>query len=116
MKEDPSEAEEDPSEEEEDPRFIQGKNKEEAEEDNFQQPMTYRLIGLVNGSMTEADGMVEIVQVKVDKFTFLADMIVMKMTYYTECPLLLGRSFLSVAKALIDVELGETVLRSIVSS
>lgn len=36
------------------------------------------LIGLGNGSMAKADGMVDNVQVKVDKFTFPIHMIVME--------------------------------------
>jgi len=37
------------------------------------------MIGNDDGSTTEADGMVENVQIKVDKFTIPTDMIVMEM-------------------------------------
>jgi len=52
------------------------------------------------------------VKVKVDKFVFPIDMLVMEIDNPRECEIILGRSFLATAQALIDVEQGELILRS----
>ena len=49
--------------------------------------------------------------VKVGKFIFPVDFIVMKMEEDTSVPLLLGRPFLAIGAALIDVKKGELTLR-----
>ena len=43
---------------------------------------------------------------KVDKFIFTADFIVLDMVEDIELPFILGRSFLATGKALIDVQEG----------
>ena len=49
--------------------------------------------------------------VKVGKFIFLVDFVVIKMKEDTQVPLLLGRPFLATGAALIDVQKGELTLR-----
>ena len=49
--------------------------------------------------------------VKVRKFIFPVDFVVMKMEEDTQVPLLLGRPFLATGAALIDVKKGELTLR-----
>ena len=49
--------------------------------------------------------------VKVGKFIFPVDFVVMKMEEDNQVPLLLGRSFLATGVALIDVQKGELTLR-----
>ena len=54
---------------------------------------------------------VEDVLVKVDKFIFPTDFIVLDMEEDKEIPIILGRPFLSIGKAMIDVQRGELKLR-----
>ena len=49
--------------------------------------------------------------VKVDKFIFLVDFVVLDIEEDREIPLILGRPFLSIGKALIDVRSGNLTLR-----
>src|SRR5262249_345598 len=49
--------------------------------------------------------------VRVDKFLFLVDFVVLDMDESFKTPLILGRPFLATAKALIDVEQRELILR-----
>ena len=49
--------------------------------------------------------------VKVGKFIFHVDFVVIKMEEDTHVPLLLGRPFLATGAALIDVQKGELTLR-----
>jgi len=70
---------------------------------------TKAMICVADETMTEAEGVQENVQVQVEKFTFLAYIVVMDME---KCPLTLGRSFLATSKARINVEQREIVLRS----
>ena len=55
--------------------------------------------------------MVKDVLVKVDKFIFLADFIVLDMEEDYDVPLILERPFLATGRALIDVHSGELTLR-----
>ena len=55
--------------------------------------------------------MIEDVIVKVDKFIFPADFIVLDMEEDKEIPIILGRPFLAIGKAMIDVQKGELKLR-----
>ena len=48
---------------------------------------------------------------KVDKFIFPADFIVLDFEADREIPILLGRPFLATARTVIDVEKGELTLR-----
>ena len=55
--------------------------------------------------------MIEDVLVKVDKFIFPEDFIVLDMEEDKEIPIILGRPFLATGKAMIDVQQGELKLR-----
>ncbi|XP_057761972.1 uncharacterized protein LOC130982119 [Arachis stenosperma] len=56
-------------------------------------------------------GVVEDLLVKVGKFIFLADFVVLNMEEEANTSIILGRSFLATAGAIIDVQKGELVLR-----
>ncbi|XP_061356221.1 uncharacterized protein LOC133300666 [Gastrolobium bilobum] len=66
---------------------------------------------LADKSIRRPDGVIEDVLVKIDKFIFPADFVVLNMEEDTEIPLLLGRPFLATARAMIDVEQGKLMLR-----
>ena len=66
---------------------------------------------LVDRSIKYPRGVIEDVLVKVDKFIFLADFIVLDMDEDEEIPLILGRPFLATGRTLIDVQQGKLVLR-----
>ena len=55
--------------------------------------------------------MIEDVLVKVDKFTFLVEFIVLDMEEDKEIPIILGIPFLVTDRAMIDVQRGELKLR-----
>ena len=61
--------------------------------------------------MAQPKGVLEDVLVKVGKFIFPVDFVVMKMEEDTQVPLLIGRPFLATRCALIDVKKGELTLR-----
>ncbi|XP_031394316.1 uncharacterized protein LOC116205794 [Punica granatum] len=66
---------------------------------------------LTGESIKYPKGIVENVLVKVDKFIFPVDFIVLEMEEDREVPMILGRPFLATGKALIDVEQGKLTLR-----
>ncbi|XP_075499401.1 uncharacterized protein LOC142537792 [Primulina tabacum] len=66
---------------------------------------------LADRSIKYPRGVVEDVLVKVDKFIFSVDFVVLDMEEDREIPLILGRPFLATEEALIDVQKGELVLR-----
>ena len=66
---------------------------------------------LADKSIKHPMGVLENVLVKVDKFIFLVDFIVLDMEEDREVPLILGRPFLATRTALIDVEEGKLKLR-----
>ncbi|XP_027341754.1 uncharacterized protein LOC113854753 [Abrus precatorius] len=66
---------------------------------------------LADRSIKHLYGVVEEVLVKVDKFIFPVDFIVLDMDEDTEVPLILGKPFLAIGRALIEVEQGELMLR-----
>ena len=66
---------------------------------------------MVDRSMAQPEGILEDVLVKVGKFIFPADFVIMQMEEDTQVPLLLGRPFLATRAALIDVQKGELTLR-----
>jgi len=57
-------------------------------------------------------GVVEDVLVKVDKFIFLVDFVVMDIEEDEEVPLILGRPFMKTARIIIDVDKGKLNLRA----
>ena len=66
---------------------------------------------MADRSMAQPEGVLEDVLVKVRKFIFPVDFVVIKMEEDTQVPLLLGRPFLATGAALIDVKMGELTLR-----
>ena len=58
---------------------------------------------MADRSMAQPEGVLEDVLVKVGKFIFLVDFVIMKMEEDTQVHLLLGRPFLATGAALIDV-------------
>ena len=66
---------------------------------------------LANKSLKHQRGVIEDVLVKVDKFIFLADFIVLDMEEDKEIPIIMGRPFLTTRRAMIDVQRGELKLR-----
>ena len=66
---------------------------------------------MVDRSMAQPEGILEDVLVKVGKFIFLVDFVIMQVEEDTQVPLLLGRPFLATGDALIDVQKGELTLR-----
>ena len=68
-------------------------------------------IQMADRSMAQPEGVLEDVLVKVWKFIFPVDFVVMKMEEDTQVPLLLGRPFLATEATLIDVKKGELTLR-----
>ncbi|XP_073036980.1 uncharacterized protein [Primulina eburnea] len=65
---------------------------------------------LADRSLTYPRGIVEDVLVKVDKFIFHADFVILDMEEDQDSPLIFGRPFLATGKALIDVHKGELTL------
>ncbi|XP_062085655.1 uncharacterized protein LOC133791755 [Humulus lupulus] len=66
---------------------------------------------LADRSIKHPRGVIEDVLVKVDKFIFPTDFIVLDMEEDTTVPIILGRPFLATGQALIDVQKGELRLR-----
>ncbi|XP_073120160.1 uncharacterized protein [Henckelia pumila] len=65
----------------------------------------------VDGSIKYLRGVVENILVKIDKFLYPIDFVILDMDANFEVPLILGRPFLAISRALVDVEKGELVLR-----
>nr|GEY62931.1 reverse transcriptase domain-containing protein [Tanacetum cinerariifolium] len=72
---------------------------------------TKMVLKLADRTISKPTGVAEIVFVKVGKFYFLADFVVLDFIADPRVPLILGRPFLSTAHALIDVYEGEIILR-----
>ncbi|KAK5792788.1 hypothetical protein PVK06_033910 [Gossypium arboreum] len=68
-------------------------------------------IQLVDRSIKYPRGIIEDVLVKVNKFIFLVDFVVLDMDEDVEVPLILGRLFLAITRAVIDVGDDKLVLR-----
>ncbi|XP_010247438.1 PREDICTED: uncharacterized protein LOC104590460 [Nelumbo nucifera] len=66
---------------------------------------------LADRSIKNPWGIIEDVLVKVDKFIFLLDFIVLDMQEDVDVPLILRRPFLAMGKAMIDVQQGKLNLR-----
>ncbi|XP_062119260.1 uncharacterized protein LOC133833010 [Humulus lupulus] len=66
---------------------------------------------LTNRSVKHPRGVIEDVLVRVDKFIFPIDFIVLDMEEDMDVPIILGRPFLATGQALIDVHKGELKLR-----
>ena len=68
---------------------------------------------LVDRSLKHPQGVIENVLVKLDKFIFLEDFIILDMEEDKEIHIILGRPFLATGGALIDVQKGELKLRAL---
>ncbi|PIN21729.1 DNA-directed DNA polymerase [Handroanthus impetiginosus] len=66
---------------------------------------------LADRSLTYPKGVIEEILVKVDKFIFPADFVVLDMKMDSEIPIILGRPFLATGKTLIDVQKDELTMR-----
>ena len=66
---------------------------------------------LADRSIKYPRGIIEDVLVKVDKFIFHANFVVLEMEEDQKVPLILGGPFLAMGRALIDVQKGELTLR-----
>nr|GFC56311.1 reverse transcriptase domain-containing protein [Tanacetum cinerariifolium] len=69
------------------------------------------VLELADRTISKPTGVAENVFVKVDKFYFPADFVILDFVADPRVPLILGRPFLSTAHALIDVYGGEITLR-----
>nr|GEW64299.1 reverse transcriptase domain-containing protein [Tanacetum cinerariifolium] len=72
---------------------------------------TKMVLELADRTISKATGVAENVFVKVGKFYFPADFVILDFVADPRVPLILGRPFLSTAHALIDVSEGEITLR-----
>ncbi|XP_052723859.1 uncharacterized protein LOC128193791 [Vigna angularis] len=72
---------------------------------------TRMTLQLADRSIKYPHGVVEDVLVKVDKFVFPVDFVIMEMEEDTEVPLILGRPFMKTARVLIDVDNGKLKVR-----
>ncbi|XP_022881027.1 uncharacterized protein LOC111398341 [Olea europaea var. sylvestris] len=66
---------------------------------------------LADRSLTHPRRIIEDVLVKVEKFIFPADFLILDMEGDKDVPLILGRPFLATGRALIDVQNGQLILR-----
>nr|GEY36818.1 hypothetical protein [Tanacetum cinerariifolium] len=69
------------------------------------------VLELADGTISKPTGVAEIVFVKIGKFYFPADFVVLDFITDPHVPLILERPFLSIAYALIDVYEGDIILR-----
>ncbi|XP_022871446.1 uncharacterized protein LOC111390615 [Olea europaea var. sylvestris] len=72
---------------------------------------TTMTLQLADRSITHPRGIIEDILVKVDKFIFLADFLILDMEEDRDIPLILGRPFLATGRALIDFQKGQLILR-----
>lgn len=76
------------------------------------EPRTVRMvIHFANKTMTFPIGICEDLLVKVDQFVFPANFIVLDMEEDEQVPIILGRPFLSTARALVDIKESNLTLR-----
>ena len=66
---------------------------------------------MANCSLTYPQGILEDMLMKVDKFNFPIDFVVLEMEEDKEVLIIIGRPFLATGQALIDVKIGELTLR-----
>ena len=66
---------------------------------------------MANKTLANPEGILEDVLIKVGKFVFLVDFVVINIEEDKKVPLLLGRPFLATGAALVDVKKGELTLR-----
>ena len=66
---------------------------------------------MADRSRASPKGIIKDVLIKVDKFIFPVDLVVLDMEEDEKAPLILGRPFLDTSRALIDIESRELILR-----
>ncbi|KAL8497887.1 hypothetical protein ACS0TY_021293 [Phlomoides rotata] len=66
---------------------------------------------LADRSVTYPTGIVEDVLVKIDKFVFPVDFVVLEMEEDNNVPFILGRPFLATARAIVDMSTGKLTLK-----
>ncbi|XP_022887044.1 uncharacterized protein LOC111402945, partial [Olea europaea var. sylvestris] len=66
---------------------------------------------LADRSLTHPRGIIEDVLVKVEKFIFPADFLILDMEEDKDVPLILGQPFLATGRAIVDVQKGQLILR-----
>ena len=79
---------------------------------NLEVQPTKMQLQLADGSIKYPYGVVEDVLVKVDKFIFPVDFVIVDMKEDEEVPLILGRPFMKMARIIVDVDKGELQLRA----
>ncbi|XP_050211760.1 uncharacterized protein LOC126661920 [Mercurialis annua] len=72
---------------------------------------TSMVLQLADHSLKRPFGIVEDVLVKVDKFIFPVDFVILDYAVDKKCPMILGRPFMNTGRALIDVHGGKLTLR-----
>ena len=72
---------------------------------------TTMTLQLVDRSITYPEGKIEDVLVKVDKFIFPVDFIILDYEANRNVPIILGRPFLATGRTLIDMQKGELTMR-----
>ena len=72
---------------------------------------TKMTLQLADRSLKLPYGVAEDVLVRVDKFLFPVDFVIMDIEEHTEVPLILGRPFMKTAKVIIDVDKGKLKVR-----
>ena len=72
---------------------------------------TNMVLQLADQSIKRPFGIIEDVLVKVDKFIFPTDFVILDFVYDKNCPLILGRPFMNTGRALVDVSEGKLILR-----
>ena len=66
---------------------------------------------MADRTLAHPEGILEVVLIKVGKFIFLVDFVIIDIKEDKQVPLLLGRPFLATRAALIDVKKGELTLK-----
>ena len=72
---------------------------------------TAMTLQMVDRTLAHPEGNLEDVLIKVGKFVFPMDFVIINMEEDKQAPLLLGRPFLATSSTLIDVKKGELTLR-----
>ncbi|XP_050878075.1 uncharacterized protein LOC127081891 [Lathyrus oleraceus] len=72
---------------------------------------TWMTLQFSDHSVKKPYGIVEDVLVKIDKFVFLVDFVILKIPEDEEIPLILGRPFLETGRCLINIEEGTMMLK-----
>jgi len=69
-------------------------------------------ISLADGSLKNVEAVIETLDININEFTFLIEIVVMEMKGLNRVQIILGRPFLTTASAIINVDQGEIIIRS----